>query len=73
MICVSGEEGDAFRVATEVLDVKFQRKIKLLDVVPAVDGVRRVFGARESGQKQRGENGDDRDDDEQLDEREGPR
>ena len=43
-----------------------QAKLKLLQIVQARDGLRPVFGAAQRRQQQRGENADDRDDDQQL-------
>ena len=57
IVVVGGPEGKA--------------EAELLRMVHAFDALRATLGAAERGQEQAGENGDDRDDDEQLDEGEG--
>ena len=53
-----------------VVRIHRQEQLPLAQVVAAHRGVGRLFGPRQTGQQQTSQNGDDRDDDQQFDERE---
>jgi hypothetical protein len=60
------------KLAAVIVREGMERHAELLKVAHAVDALGLEFGFAERGQQQRGENGDDGDDEKQFDQRESP-
>jgi len=56
--------------AAVIVHVHFYSQANLSEIIQTLDDFRPLLGAAQGRQQQRGKNGNDRDDDQQLDERE---